>query len=465
MDPAFEEIAQQLRAAPASLGHTKRLMERYRAEPDFAAGISLLPEALPVRFGEQLIGAAELAEYERYDRTAQRMVAEYRRLSAPTHPRIRTWRARQLQRARWELGDYLTQGLVHAPMSFELSRGCTVKCWFCGVGAQPFGGSHPYNEQTAAEWRAMLAVMVDFFGPASSFGFLYWATDPLDNPDYEKFMIDFHAVSGYWPQTTTALALRDVARTRRLLKLSAEHGGLLERFSVLSRSLFHRILAEFSPEELLHVDLVPQFNDQAVPKALAGAARERMLRKQKTTPDAPLTFGSIACVTGFLFNLIDRTVKLISPCAASERWPLGYMIFDAFTYADAADLRDKIANSIATRMTTGVSAEMKMRFAPIWQVEYPQAGAFALRSPRWNLVFNKLVEAEDLARRVEKGTDTAGEIATARLAERQIDPVQTFLDLNLLFQKGVLCEEAQPEAEKLVPLSIRTPRSAVGAQA
>lgn len=452
MDQAFQEIARQLRAAPASMGHTKRLMERWRAEPEFAAGVSLAAEALPVRFGERLIGAAELAAFERHSLDAGRLVGEWRRLGEAPHPRIAAWRARQMRRARWELGGDEAQGLVHAPMSFELSRGCSVRCWFCGVGARPFGGSHPYDEQTAAQWRAMLAVLVEFFGPATAFGFLYWATDPLDNPDYERFMLDFHAATGYWPQTTTALALRDVARTRRLLRLSAEHGGIRDRFSVLSRGLFHRIHAEFSPEELLHVDLVPQFNDEAVPKALAGAARERALRKQAAAPDPPAS-GTIACVTGFLFNLIDRTAKLISPCTATARWPLGYMIFDEFNYSDAADLRARIAACIATRMPTAVSAASTMRFAPIWQVEDRTAGGFALRSRHWRLSFEKIEAAEDLARRVEEGTDTAGEIAAARRVERRIDPVQTFRALNQLFQRGVLLEETTPEP--LVPLSIR----------
>lgn len=453
MDQAFQGIARQLRAAPPSMGHTKRLMERWQAEPEFAAGVSLAAEALPVRFGEQLIGAAELAAFERHSRDASRLVGECRRLGEAVHPRIAAWRARQIRRARWELGGDVSQGLVHAPMSFELSRGCSVQCWFCGVGAPRFGGSHPYDEQTAAQWRAMLAVLVEFFGPATAFGFLYWATDPLDNPDYERFMLDFHAATGYWPQTTTALALRDVARTRRLLRLSAEHGGLRDRFSVLSRGLFHRIHAEFSPEELLHVDLVPQFNDSVAPKALAGSARERSLREQAAARDAPPASGTIACVTGFLFNLIDRTAKLISPCTASARWPLGYMIFDEFDYADAADLRARIAACVAARMPTTVSAATTMRFAPIWQVEDPTAETFALRSRHWRLSIAKIEAAEDLARRVEKGTDTAGEIAAARRVERRIDPVQTFRALNLLFARGVLLEETTPEP--LVPLSIR----------
>lgn len=469
MDQAYEEIAQQVRQVPASVGHTKRLAERYGAEPDFAAGINLSPESLPIRFGEQLIGADEISAYERHRENRRRLGIETFRLCAPQHPRIRAFRARQIRRARWELGAGVDEDLLHVPLSFELSRGCTVGCWFCAVSALPYGGSLPYNEQTAGEWRALLTVLQEFFGPATAHGFLYWATDPLDNPDYERFLIDFHAVTGSWPQTTTALALRDVERTRRLLELGAAHGRTADRFSVLSRSAFRRILDEFSPEELLHVDLIPQFNEEASPKSLSGRARERSLRKQAKTPDVlnesaestpPPAGTTSSCVTGFLFNLVERTAKLISPCPASARWPLGYLVFDEFTYTDAADLRDKIEQSIATRMPIVVSTEMKMGFSPCWRVEYPTDGTFVLRSPHWNVSFNRIRDGEDLARRIEKGIHTAGEIATARMVERQIDPVQTFRELNLLFQQGVLGEETLPEKEVLVPLPRRRQSSA-----
>ena len=44
--------------------------------------------------------------------------------------------------------------------------------------------------------------------------------------------------------------------------------------------------------------------------------------------------GTIACVSGFLFNMVERNVRLISPCNASERWPLGYRIYDEGTFTD-----------------------------------------------------------------------------------------------------------------------------------
>jgi len=35
---------------------------------------------------------------------------------------------------------------------------------------------------------------------AAGRGFCYWGTDPMDNPDYEKFCLDFHEVLGIFPK-------------------------------------------------------------------------------------------------------------------------------------------------------------------------------------------------------------------------------------------------------------------------
>jgi hypothetical protein len=72
------------------------------------------------------------------------------------------------------------------------------------------------------------------FGEAATAGYCYWGNDPLDNPDYESFLIDFHDIIKAFPQTTTAQADRHVDRVRALLRLSEEKGGMIDRFSILT---------------------------------------------------------------------------------------------------------------------------------------------------------------------------------------------------------------------------------------
>jgi hypothetical protein len=59
---------------------------------------------------------------------------------------------------------------------------------------------HRYTGQRAGAWE-----------------FLYWATDPFDNPDWESFCLDFCDVFGRFPLTTTAQAMRDPARTHAFM--------------------------------------------------------------------------------------------------------------------------------------------------------------------------------------------------------------------------------------------------------
>ena len=49
---------------------------------------------------------------------------------------------------------------------------------------------------------------------------------------------------------------------------------------------------------------------------------------------------TIACVSGFLFNMVDKRVQLITPCNASDKWPLGYWVLDEGTFETADELRE-----------------------------------------------------------------------------------------------------------------------------
>ncbi|MEV5508468.1 hypothetical protein [Streptomyces orinoci] len=63
------------------------------------------------------------------------------------------WRQRRLKRCNGELGTERSQAIVHAPATFELSKDCTVGCWFCGVAALKFDHIWPCTEENAAPWR------------------------------------------------------------------------------------------------------------------------------------------------------------------------------------------------------------------------------------------------------------------------------------------------------------------------
>jgi radical SAM family RiPP maturation amino acid epimerase len=273
---------------------------------------------------------------------------------ACTDERFVAWRDRQMRRAAGEIGP-AHAAINHPLVAYELSRGCSIGCWFCGVSAAEFGGATRFAEQGKL-WQDMLVAMVARFGPAAQTGFCYWATDPVDNPDYDAFAEEHAAITGCLPQATTAAPLRDVAFTRRLLRQAERHRTAGTRFSVSTLRQLHGIFAAFSARELLGVELVMQMKHSLMPKAVAGRAREKE-RGEATGPDDATT---IACVTGFLVSLPERTIRLISPCSASDRWPLGYRIHAEATFQDAASYHAAIDGMIESNMAGGPLSAQKL---------------------------------------------------------------------------------------------------------
>ncbi|MES0488855.1 MAG: radical SAM family RiPP maturation amino acid epimerase [Leptospirales bacterium] len=382
---------------------------------------------------------------------------------ASSNPRIHAWRERQCARSLIESGAYDTV-LIHTPVAIELTDGCTVGCWFCGVGATKFAKVWEYTDENSAMWRQILEVLYDRIGPAARWGFCYWATDPFDNPDYEKFAGDYADIMGGYPQTTTSQADKYVERLRQLLPISESHGCRVNRFSVLTEKQLHRLHAAFTPEEMLNVEVVSMMRDGTVPKALAGAFRTKTLqgdRDQLITREVakisealvemPKEEGktvevvqpaTIACVSGFLLNMVTKTVKLISPCAASDRWPLGYIIFDEQQFTDADDFTRVLDEMIATHMQEEIAPEDVMRFHP--DFEYSRKEKGFILSTTYNQIRFEREELgsylSSLGSQVEQGDRTASEIAFKTCYEYGIPEDTTLRTLQRFFQSGLLVD-------------------------
>jgi radical SAM family RiPP maturation amino acid epimerase len=286
----------------------------------------------------------------------------------PADLRHRAWRNRQIGRSLGHLGVKPHEGIIHSPFAIELSDGCSVGCWFCGVSAEKKKSDFLYTTENAVFWREVLGVLRARVGEAARTGFLCWASDPMDNPDYEKFALDMAHICGRFPQTTTALAHKDVERTRALLRLSVENGCTINRFSVLSLGQFNKIMKAFAAEELLHCEIISQNGEAAQIQSNAGRARgndrlqsraEARGAKSEEWSEAP---GTIACVSGFLINMVRRRVRLITPCPSSDRWPDGYWIFEEGHFQTAAGLDALLEGMMDRHMKTAVGAADVVRF-------------------------------------------------------------------------------------------------------
>ena len=298
-------------------------------------------------------------------------------------------------------------------------------------------------------------------------GFCYWATEPFDNPDYEKFIDVFHDELGYLPQTTTAVAMRDPERTRRLLEFTKTRNAFVQRFSVTTKKDFNLIHEYFDPEELLLVELIPQFENRASPKATAGRTRKVVLDRLETGKKVPFRYdleqtGSIACVSGFLVNLPERNIRLITPCRATDRWPLGYRILAESEFQTGEDVERFVQDCIDHHMPQALEPEdpVGLLHPDTTTIEVIGDTSFAIIGGGLRITLDGVDGARDFADRLRKGARTLESFVDDR-AELGYDPMDTLLAMNRVFRTGMLRDPddwEQIESET-VPLSVTAAES------
>lgn len=441
------------------LGQTKRFLERFAADSGFREALARDPREAAARWGlkrdpEEIRQLWEepgtglcapartlaVARYRGYVAEKRQFAATHRDMGLPEEPRWRAWRDRQILRCESHLGPK-ARLLVHAPFCLELGKGCSVGCWFCAVSAGKMGEQLPYSAGNARWWRECLQVLRELAGQGARGGYCYWSNDPLDNPDYEQFMVDFHDVIGHFPQTTTAQPDRHVDRVRALLKLAEQKGGVIDRFSVLTLPQWNRIHEAFDAAELAFVECIPQNKEALHPgKVIAGKAlaRERKLVAQgKAEPTPEHQTSTIACVSGFYINMVDRRVQLITPCNASDRWPLGHWLLDEGTFDDAAGLRRLVQRMIADHMKVRLAPDDVVSFRRDLAFQATEEG-FEVTSPFRRHRVQLPEGLRGLAEGIRTGSHTMAELALR--SGRPLEETFHVLD-SLLYSRGLLDEE------------------------
>jgi radical SAM family RiPP maturation amino acid epimerase len=469
----FQSLIEPLKAASipyaSEIAHLKRFVEMWRCNPAFRAayaasrspaflqeyGIKVEAEAARYVLERSLTGKVDpespgmplVARRHRFFMREKLLHREKLRSvgCAPAEPRHKAWRERQIRRSVGHLGPLFSESIVHAPFAIEITDGCSVGCWFCGISAEKKKSDFLYTESNAALWRSVLATLRARMGESAASGFLYWASDPMDNPDYEKLALDFANICGRFPQTTTAIAHKDVERTRALLRLSSEHGCTINRFSVLSLGQFNKIMEAFTPEELLHCEIIGQHAESANIQSNAGRARNstRLRERAESKGESAAQFaegtGTIACVSGWLINMPRRSVRLITPCPASDRWPNGYWTLEEGHFETAADLEALMEAMTRRHMKSSIRAGDIPRFRADLEFQASDQG-FVLRAAGCVTTFSGVGQTV-FGKIIAEGCRTAAEIALQLEKEFELPMEDTFTNLNNLFDGGFLDEE------------------------
>ena len=446
------------------VAETKRALELWTMEPGFQArflsapeetlrahGLSVDAQAVKILCDRDTTAAYQNRPPEELPRAVRRYrgflrekIAERERMAqqscVPSHPAFRAWRGRQLNRCWAELGGK-NASIIHVPITFELNLGCSVGCPFCGIAAKRLEKVCPYDEENAAFWKGLLSFLKETMGDAAGQGTCYYATEPLDNPDYEKFADDFFAVFGVVPQLTTAASMRKPERTRAYLTAALEKDRRIHRFSVLSLDVLHRIFETFTPEELVCVELLPQFAEAPHNKfANTGRARENSgLHVEEGDGN------TIACVSGFVVNMAERSIRLITPCGASETHPTGELILAKERFENLDDGKRVFLSLIDRYMQTEFPKDQPLYLRPGISFDKTADGVEFSRSKKFRL---KFIGADDLPaalyhgvlEKLQKGGKSAYDVAHELLNETGAFPANVFFILKKFELAGLFLE-------------------------
>lgn len=324
---------------------------RFRADAAGALahyGIHVDPEAVrelcETGLGDGTPCHPALEPYYREVREQQAVYDHLDRLeSAIGDPGFAAWRQRQRRRFASQAPDSWGRQNPHIMFAVELSDGCSIACPFCAGAARSLESVSRFTPANEALFRGLLRRISKFAACPTPSGLLYHYTEPLDNPDYEKFLQAYREELGELPQTTTAAWGRRPDRTRRVLAMAREHGGRVQRFSVNSVEDFRSCMRLFPPEELRDVVIVPHYPEAGGIYYRSGRARSL----------ADAVEGSVACVSGFLVNLAARTIQLVAPCIEPTAWPDGYRSLAASSFRtddDVAAFFDRCREEVLDRI-------------------------------------------------------------------------------------------------------------------
>ena len=310
------------------------------------------------------------------------------------------WRKRRLYATQSELGWY-GASIDHPIFSIELGVGCTVGCTFCAFDAQKHETNFSYDSDENKElFRAVAHSLKDILGlPGGYHGMLYYATEPNDNPNYLDFMQEFYEITG--GKLCTSTARYDTKWAEDLIEFySSPQPASWPRFSVLSHHCTKKLHKHFSPEEFMYPWILAQSIEMEDERQKVPGGREKYgMEKLKSVVDARhassqdevdtsiIPQGSIACVTGFKINMINKTITATSPCYTSQKWSKGYRDYGVETFTTPDSVRPAFDRLIAKVMKSSLDFSKKFEWRDDLEYRSVENG-FQLVSPYIFYTFN-----------------------------------------------------------------------------
>ena len=364
-------------------------------------------------------------------------------------PEFTAWRRRRIAATKNELGSF-GYILDHPTLAIELAVGCSVGCYFCAFGAPKLQQVFDYNVlENRKLFRTIASGLTEIIGarPAGH-ALLYWSTEPHDNPHYIDFMKTYQAITGVPVCTSTARF--DEEWILSLIRFYRPHSLPWPRISVLSKKVMQRLHRQFTPDMLRDVTLLMQQRDSEELREKVPGGRPKMLQRLDSIQDlrtmeegneaensAPQ--GSIACVSGFLINIIDKTIKLTSPCYTTPQYPYGYRVYDEATFETGQDFVHELQRMIARKMAVAPYPDMPLQFRDDFLYQ-PKPHGFDLVSPFQRQHFQDNPVWRPLGDILAQGDLTYQQTCNKLLEIHQCNPILVAVMIKNLFDRGFLNE-------------------------
>jgi len=367
----------------------------------------------------------------------------------PENEKWKTWRERMVKATFWREGHIKHARLVHAPFTIELTQGCTVGCWFCGVDAEGFQKPVELSETKKDLFEEIIESFKKIAGEqAAQHGFLYWATDPLDHPEYEWFLSKFYEKLNYWPQTTTAQGMKHAERLRKMFAHTSELNSFVQRFSMIRKKDLEEIRNYFTPEELFLCEQIAQYDNEMSPKATAGRTRKIAIKKEKEGKKVGFKYnleetGSIACVSGFLLNMVDQSIKLITPCLATDRWPLGYRILGQ-EVLENGNVEATINKMLDKSINANLNASDVIKVQRGIEVSAVEDNKLAFTKYGHTVLLHNIAKAEEVAEVLSGEGRTLMEICNL-MNKKDVENIETMIMLYKIRELGILDESVSQD--------------------
>ena len=238
--------------------------------------------------------------------------------------------------------------------------------------------------------------------------------------------------------------MKHAPRLRKMFQYIKDKNAFVQRFSMIKPKDLKEIREFFTPEELFLCEQIPQYDNERSPKATSGRTRKIVLKKQERGQKINFHYnledtGSIACVSGFLINLVSKSIKLITPCNASDKWPLGYRILGQSIFNDHESAFDTIVALIDQHIQDSLKLKNKINLHR--GVKLTQENGSTLHFSRYGYVvsINDLDRADLYCKYLEEGNYSMRQICM-NLSAEGVDTVKSMKTLYKIREFGVIDE-------------------------